>query len=711
MTFRTSLTTALLLLLAGCGCGGDSFSLPPVPQFESATILPASSLPPCPVESDQTPGARQIDVLFVLDDGWTMENVALGLIPENLLEDARLRTQAAQAIMRNLRANLKAEIESRFPGQDIDVAFGVGRFEDYGGAFATSGRNFPQDAVARPWVLQMPILREAHPRFTAEFLAAMSRTTPGDGRRVAVSVPVIDDPNSGIEALWQIATGAGLDADGAGGTTGSGGPCALPTQLTPGTTGDVPAVTFAGTPDEQDPDLRPVYYVRDENGVVTQVPDLANPGSDVPCIASGNLGGVGWRDNAARFVILASDIATIAPFAGAVPTNLTSTAGTTVSSALPATGPRQARSVTAQAFNNATARFGTLAGNPQIAPAAAATVEETIAALNDLHIEVLSLAAPFLVQNQAKPNGGNNGTPSDIPAILPGNGVGQLGNPTISPWTWLSATSILTGSEILYPDDTLAPRLLPAVYNLATVWPIDPAATAVAPDTGANEALVTDDVLEDLGQRIAGPAGPPTPQAWLPNFLPAAGGAGIAITPADLPLVTVPVTLSYQAGVGFGDNVLATPAAAFAPQTIDVTIPVYVAGNVPPASATTDFLNALNLGAAFTDPTPGLVIAETLPYTIEADFSAISITPAGATEAAAAAAEQIRSKLSNLGIVALTRASLLIQLENVGAGAVEAIPTEVSVQTVIEGCGTVAVPLQTPNQLTVGTQPCDPLAP
>ena len=43
--------------------------------------------------------------------------------------------------------------------------------------------------------------------------------------------------------------------------------------------------------------------------------------------------------------------------------------------------------MTAQAFNNATARFGTLAGNPQIAPDGAATVEETFAALNDLHIE------------------------------------------------------------------------------------------------------------------------------------------------------------------------------------------------------------------------------------------------------------------------------------------------------------------------------------
>jgi hypothetical protein len=268
---------------------------------------------------------------------------------------------------------------------------------------------------------------------------------------------------------------------------------------------------------------------------------------------------------------------------------------------------------------------------------------------------------------------------------------------------------MLSGSEILFPDDTLAPRLLPAVYNLATVWPIDPTATAITPDVGLNETLITDHLLEDVVQRLAGP---PLATAWIPNFLPAAGGTGVTITVADLPTVTVPVTLSYQPGVGFGANLVASPAAAFADQTINASIPVYLAGNVPPASAKTVFPSSpLNLGAALPDPTPGLIISETLPYTIQADFASIVITPANATPAGVAAAAQIRSKLSNLGLRTLTRASLLIQLENLGPGDPETLASEVTVQTVLEGCGTVGVPLQTPSTLPVGTQPCDPLAP
>jgi len=708
MTLRHLFSVAVLLALAGCGCGSDSFTTFTTPEFESTAIMPATSLPPCPVESDTTPGARQIDIVFVLDDGWTMENVALGLIPQNLLTDARRRTNAAQAIMRHLQANILASLQARYPAESFDLAFGVGRFEDYGGEFADTGRSFALDSGARPWVLQMPVLRAAHPQFSALFTSAMARTTPGDGRRIIGGVPTISDPNSGIEALWQIATGSGLDVDGAAGTLGSGAPCALATQLTPGASGDVPAVTFANAADETDPDGRPVFYVRDENGAVTQISDPLGGGGSVPCVASGNIGGMGWRNNASRFVILASDIATIAPFSGAVPANIQSTPGTTPSSVLPATGPRGARIVTAQAFNNATARFGTLAGNPQIAPDGAATVEETFAALNDLHIEVFCLAAPFLVSNQVKPNGGFDGTGTDIDDVTPGTAPGQLGNPTLSPWTWLSATSILTGSEISYQDETLATRLLPAVYNLATVWPIDPTATPATPDTGANEGLITDHLLEDVAQRLVGP---PDATAWIPTFLPAAGGTGILIEAADLPTVTVPVTLTYLPGVNFGDNLTALPAPTFPLQSINVSIPVYLAGNTPPASAGTTF-QATNLGAAFSDPTPGLVIAETLPYRIEADFSQIVITPAGAGEGAQAAAAQIRSKLADFGVRTLTEASLLIQLENVGGGAFETLPAEVSVQSVVQGCGTVSVGGAQPvTLLPIGTQPCDPLAP
>lgn len=705
MRLRQLALLGLYVVLAGCGCDSDGFSPDIDPQFESSAFAPGSTLPPCLVENDETPGRKQIDVLFVLDDGWTMENVALGLIPQNLFTDARLRTQAAQAIMRHLQQTLLPALEARFPGDEFDIAYGVGRYEDFGGTFATTGRNFPQDAQARPWILQMPILRQGHPRFAASLAQAIARTTPGDGRRIQLNVPVSDDPNSGIEALWQAATGTGLDADGVAGTLGSGAPCALLTQTTPGVTGDVPAVTFAAVPDETDPDGRPVFFVRDENGVVTIVDNPANPGELVPCIASGDLGGVGWRRNASRFIVLAGDIATVAHFPAAVPATVTSTAGTTPSPVLPTTGPRQARAVTAQAFNNDSPRFGT--ESVTIAPNGAADVPATISALNGLHIEVFCLASPFIVSNQAKPNGGSDvDGPTHVDDISPGNLVGQLGDPTITPWTWMSAVSILTGSEILFPDETLTPRLLPAVYNLATVWPIDPAATPVTPDTGLNEGLITDHLLEDVMQRLAGP---PDATSWISgDFLQDEGGSGFTAGPLDLPIVTVPVTYTPNPGPGFAANISALPALV--PQVLNVNVPVYLPTQPTPAGANTAFAFT-TLGAAFADPTNGVVISETLPYTIVADFGAaiFASQPGANLDVYNALETQLREKFALLGAAELTNASLLIRLENIIGTNTETIVDEITVQTVLNGCGYVDVVGQ--GVLPVGTQPCDPLGP
>ena len=584
---RTAVAVALCFALTGCGCGSDGFALiPPVtaPSVESVTLEPGSTMPPCPVTSNPQGGVRPIDVLFVLDDGTTMVNAPLGLIPDNQGRDARSRTLAAQAIMRNFRENVPAEVQARFPGEALDFAFGVGRFEDYGGTFAGAQRNHPTDDVARPWVLQMPILRQAHPAFLPNFNDAIARTTPGGGERIVGGGQVFEDPNSGIEALYQAATGAGFSGSGAATTLGSGAPCGLPTQLTPGPSGDVPAVTFTGgaAGDATDPDGRPVYFVRDEGGNVTQIPDLLNPGQVTNCIASGNLGGVGWREGAARFIIICSDIATIAPFNGPVvgTDTVQSTPGTTASANTPAIAPRDARLVPADAFNNATGRWGPLAGNPQIAPTGAATVENAIAALNELHIEVLCLAAPTARLNQAKPNGGFDGTLTDIRPILPGEGLGELGDPTITPWTWLSAVSMLTGSEILYQSQTLADTLFPAVYNLATVWPIDPAATQGAPDNGSDESNILDHLREDFVQRLAGPAGttlpnplpaPPTGDYWIPGgYLTPIGVGGQTITAGDLPLVTVPVTLTPKQDPGFLANF--ADGGTLVPQTMDVTV-------------------------------------------------------------------------------------------------------------------------------------------
>jgi large repetitive protein len=91
-----------------------------------------------------------------------------------------------------------------------------------------------------------------------------------------------DSPETAIEALYQIATGMGFDGNGNGNTTDSGPAGRITTQTIPGTSGDVPAFSsFMADP----------------------TPPPAGP----VVLPSGDLGGVGFRPEAARIVIVATD--------------------------------------------------------------------------------------------------------------------------------------------------------------------------------------------------------------------------------------------------------------------------------------------------------------------------------------------------------------------------------------------------------------------
>ena len=108
---------------------------------------------------------------------------------------------------------------------NVDLGFGVGRFEDYGGIapFASN--------VDRPFVLNQPILPASMLGMREAIVEALSRSAPGGGG---------DGPESLIEALYQLATGAGFDGNNDGSMLESGLAGMVRTQTNPGTSGDVP---------------------------------------------------------------------------------------------------------------------------------------------------------------------------------------------------------------------------------------------------------------------------------------------------------------------------------------------------------------------------------------------------------------------------------------------------------------------------------------
>jgi RHS repeat-associated protein len=123
--------------------------------------------------------------------------------------------------------NLIAQLQAALP--NVNLAFGVGRFEDY------AGRDFDPNfdtSYTRPFTLNQPILSTTVPGFEAAIEAALTRSGPGLGG---------DVPESLLEGLYQTATGVGFDGNGDGNTTESGPATLAQTQVGPGDSGDVPA--------------------------------------------------------------------------------------------------------------------------------------------------------------------------------------------------------------------------------------------------------------------------------------------------------------------------------------------------------------------------------------------------------------------------------------------------------------------------------------
>jgi len=517
---------AALLVVGGCGCTEDSggFTPPSTPSRITQAQI-GMEIPAIEVPNEETQPVK-VDVMFLLDDSLHITQrvpppglrTALGEILGEDADPPRIKTDVAQQIFSDAVQRLMAQLLADHGGteDDYDLAFGVSRFEDYANFVRSSPKSSvpsevsePVDELARPFILNQPLLRQKNTLFNSLFGPALARETPGDGGLDP------QDGQSALEALYQLATGAGFDGNDDGDTGDSGAACFAATQLNPGVSGDVPAPDF-GT-------------------------EGTEPGSDVPqyvigeTIASGNLGGAGWRPDSIRLVVLFSDICTVTMLEEELgregPISNTPSASSTPGE--PGAGPRELETVTSvQAFactdgtavldpgfpgpddavsQQAYERFGVDGGTIPVAPigtnpqAKGALLQQTIDALNEMDIEVLCIG----IRQTIEPGPNKPNVPG--PTIPGQNEVEAIPDPSMppgdkSPFTWMSAVSILTGAfdtDASDPDPRWVPGL-PLVYNLQTLNP--------------ENAPVTDDLVEDLSDRVG---------AWLPyRALPGGGGGG-----------------------------------------------------------------------------------------------------------------------------------------------------------------------------------------
>jgi hypothetical protein len=182
------------------------------------------------------------------------------LVDVFLLFDDTGSFTANSPIVRQAFPQIISALQAALPG--VDLGFGVGRFEEYANFAA-------ENSAGRPFILNQPIISAGTTGFSAAIQAALDRTAPGYGG---------DQPETDIEALYQVATGAGFDGNNNGTTSDSGAAGLASTQLTPGDGGDVPSYAS---------------FTVDSAGNVLP--------------ASGSVGGAGFRPGALPIILTATD--------------------------------------------------------------------------------------------------------------------------------------------------------------------------------------------------------------------------------------------------------------------------------------------------------------------------------------------------------------------------------------------------------------------
>ncbi len=346
-----------------------------------ATVLPTFNGPSLQAQSTVTPPSISVTGGSVCSGGSQTFPVSLTLPPDTvvdkvdvfLLFDDTGSFASFVPTVGTIFSGLVTSLETALPG--VSFGFGVGRFEDYGGL----GIGFSGEVnTGRPFTLNQPIVTAATAGGAAArntlISSALSRSAPGFGG---------DGPESGLESLFQAATGLGFDGNGNASRLDSGPAGAVATQTTPGTSGDVP------------------------------------PFSSNVALTSGSLGGVGWRTDSLRLILLATDICSVAahPAGSPIPGTITGAGASSVpQGALACSGTP---GVSRFGFiSDSKSTPGTVAS--AVAPSGSGAVQATVSALNALGIQVMGMG--------------------------PGAAPTASTTPTSAPSTWLSAIARLTGA-------------------------------------------------------------------------------------------------------------------------------------------------------------------------------------------------------------------------------------------------------------------------
>ena len=319
------------------------------------------------------------------------------------------------------------------------------------------------NANDRPFILNQPIV-DASTAGTQDDLiniiqAALVVRSPGNGG---------DLPESGIEALYQVAKGTGFDGNGDGVFTGEDSTQvagASATQTAPDNSGDVPPFSSL----------------------------------DAAVLSSGSVGGAGFRPEALKLVIIATDICSASAFSNVtgIPASVTTEFAT-----IPATDFACNGQVRFGVVGTALAKLNTTVAR-SVVPLGAHTVDETAAALVEEGIQVIGL----VTGSGALPiGGGENSLPGAYitsMARLTG-AVDSLGNPLVYEITTddLDAmVSSITSAVTLSLSDPVNVTLIPEGCDA-----IDGFTFAISPDPAENiqpGANVTFDVTLTIDPAVS----------------------------------------------------------------------------------------------------------------------------------------------------------------------------------------------------------------
>ncbi|MGZ0174631.1 MAG: Calx-beta domain-containing protein, partial [Planctomycetales bacterium] len=184
------------------------------------------------IVNDDLPPAPLLDLAVALDDTTSFAPVAPILAAEF--------------------PGIVQSIEQALPG--FDVGFGVSRFEDYGGE--------------TPFILNQPIISTSTFGFAAAIDSALQRAATSDQGNT-------DNPESLLEALYQVATGVGFDGNANGSRLDNGVAGLVTTQTSANPSGDVPPFS-SFVPDPVGPVLPPTENGPINDGMGFRNPDVVN---------------------------------------------------------------------------------------------------------------------------------------------------------------------------------------------------------------------------------------------------------------------------------------------------------------------------------------------------------------------------------------------------------------------------------------------------